>query len=160
MSMRKRICDGGAAGVFEDLPALLVVLIALGIFIASIFFSTTNYIETWEHNERYEECLELLEALENYDEILVKGKTTGQPMPGLFSVWELNEMSTTEMRSDILSDRKYYVAITSLRNSTLSWSFGNDAVPEDMEKTTMYTIVAIEVNQNEVHTGQLRVTIW
>jgi hypothetical protein len=158
--MKKRFCDKGAAGVFEDLPALLVVLIALGIFIASIFFSTTNYIKTWEHNERYEECLELLEALENYDDILVLGKTTGQPIAGLFSVQRLNEISTSGIQSDILSEYEYHIAIKSYRNISLVWSFGNEPKTEDIERTMMFTTIAIEVNQNEIHTGQLRVTIW
>jgi hypothetical protein len=158
--MKRRFCDKGAAGIFEDLPAFLVVLIALGIFIASIFFSTVNYIKTWEYNERYEECLELLEALKQYDGLLITGKATSQPMTGVYSIQKLNDMNSSVMRTDILSEHHYNISIVSLKDKSLNWKFGDELESEGTERTTMFTTIIIEVNQNELHTGHLRVTIW
>jgi hypothetical protein len=64
------------------------------------------------------------------------------------------------MGFDILSEHHYNVTITSLKDASLDWEFGDELESDGTERTTMFTTIVIEVNQNEVHTGQLRVTIW
>lgn len=157
---RKRINDNGSAGIFEDLSSFLIILIAFAVFISSIFYSSMIYIRSWNENEKYRTCLDMLEALENYDRLLVKGSYTAQSIGGMYSLEKLNEMNTSTMQADIMSKYEYNVSIIDLENSSLSWSFGDEQPSGRIEKLTMFKTIVIKVKENEVHLARLEVTLW
>lgn len=156
----KRICNNGVAGFFEDLPSFIVILIALGVFISSLFYSSADYIRAAESIEEHESCRELLRGLRNYDKLLVTGSYSMKPVNGLYSLEKLNQMNTTTMKTDLRSKYEYNVSIADLANSSLGWSFGDEVPSDRINKLTMFTTTAIEIRDNEVHTARLKVTVW
>jgi len=156
----KKINNEGVAGIFEDLPSFLIVLIAFAVFISSIFYSSMIYIRSWNENEKYKACLDMLEALENYDKLLVKGSHTAQSIGGMYSLEKLNEMNTSTMQADIMSKYEYNVSIIDLENSSLSWSFGDMRPSGRIEKLTMFKTVVIKIKENDVHLARLEVALW
>jgi len=157
---RNKWCNRGVAGIFEDLPSLMIILIALAVFISSIFYSTVTYIKAWDKNEKYESCLNIIEGLESYEKLLITGSYTSQPIAGVYSFEKLNDMNTSVMKADIKSRFDYHVSVVDLENSSVSWSFGDEPPSGKVEKITMYNTIVIEIAQNEIHLVQLQVTVW
>ncbi len=158
---RKRFDDKGVAGFFEDLPSFMIIVIALGVLISSIFYSSLHYIEAWEENDKYEACMELLEGLENYDKLLVVGGHTAQPISGFFSLEKLENMNTTVLKKALRSEYEYTVIIKDLENSSQSWSFGDEPSPnEKLEKVSMFTTIVLKIEGDEPHLARLKVTLW
>jgi hypothetical protein len=156
----KRIDDRGAAGIFEDLPSFMIILVALSIFISSLFYSSFVYIKAQQMNQDYESCMELLRELENYEEILVEGDYTRLPIKGIYSFEKLNEMNTTIMKEDITSEFEFNVNITDLTNPSSSWSFGDELPSGRIEKLGMSSTVLIRMSENSNRLARLEVTIW
>ena len=146
--------------MFEDLPSFLVMLVALGVFISSVFYSSTLWFRAWEKDEKYEACAELVEALEGYDGLLASGYSSGMPIEGLFSAEKLDAVDVQALKEDIGARYNFSVGIEDLGGGSLAWEFG-DPLPQDRtEKVVLHSTVAVQLGPDEVHTARLKVTLW
>jgi len=67
----------GVAGPFEDIPALIIVVIGIMIFFASAINSFASYYERHNIQDPEEICWNILKSVRNYDRFLVDGGNDG-----------------------------------------------------------------------------------
>jgi hypothetical protein len=148
------------AGFFEDIPVLLVVTLATGLFLVSIVSAYVAYLDQFEDERMHDNAMELSESIRSYE-----GLTTGFK-EGVFMGDKLNSMDTKLLSEDfnetVLGYHFQVVIIDCsdyLTSSEYTTYFGNSNPPLKGNRYTVTTSVLIKVDY-EYHPGQLIVTIW
>jgi hypothetical protein len=148
------------AGFFEDIPVLLVVTIATGLFLFSLVHAYVTYLDQFEHERMHENAQELSEAIRGYEEL------THDFREGVFNGDKLHSMDTTTFSQDFnetVLGYHFQVSIIDCSNyptsSQYTTFFGNSHPPVKGNRYSVTTSVLIK-EDNEYHASQLIVTIW
>jgi hypothetical protein len=152
--------EEGIAGPFEDIPVLLVVIIATAIFLFSLVHAYVGYIDNLENQRMREKALSLSDSLRSYEKLQdgsSEGIYLGEKLQ-LFSNEKLNEDYNESrlgyhFRMSVLDTSSY----PSSNNYTMS--FGISSLPANGNRYTVTTSILIRVG-SEYHTAQLIITIW
>lgn len=152
--------EEGIAGPFEDIPVLIVVVIATAIFLFSLVNAYVNYIDTIENQRMREDALSLSNSLRSF-EGLQKGAEEG-----IFDGEKLLLFSTEKLNRDYNESKLgYHFRMSVLDTSdypnanNYTRSFGDQNPPVGGNKYSVTTSILIKVD-TEYHTAQLIVTIW
>jgi hypothetical protein len=155
-----KIREEGAAGFFEDIPVLIVVIIATGIFLYSLVHAYVVYLENLEHSRMTGEVESFQEAVRGYDYLLVDFQE------GVYSGDKLMALSTEILKGDFdphILGYEYRISIidTSSYQNSLDYtkSFATSEPPARGDIYSVTTSVLIVVEDSN-HAGQLAVTIW
>jgi hypothetical protein len=155
-------CRGeeAVAGPFEDIPVLIIVMIATGIFLFSLVNAYATYLDQYDHQRMHENAHTLSQSLRSYDQLIYGSQE------GVFSGDKVISLS-----SDILAldyDQRslgynYQVSIIDKSdysdNLDFTRTFGNSDPPLSGDKYSVTDSILIKVD-NEYHAAQLVVTIW
>ncbi len=155
-----KIAEEGAAGFFEDIPVLMVVLVATGIFLYSLVHAYVVYLDNLEHQRMADEVVDLLNAVRGYEGLIVDFKE------GVFSGDKLISLSLENLMEDFspqVLGYEYQASIidTSSYQNSLDYtkSFATSEPPSGGDLYSVTTSVLIMVEES-YHAGQLTVTIW
>ncbi len=148
------------AGFFEDIPVLIVVVIATGIFLYSLVNGYVMYLNQLEHQRMNENAQELCGSIRNYD-----GLTDGK-RDGVFLGDKLLILDMVTLEEDYDPDRLgygYQISIIDTSNypnsANFTKSFATSTPPISGSKYSITTSVLISIDDNN-HAAQLIVTIW
>jgi len=155
-----RFAEEGTAGFFEDIPVLIVVIIATGIFLYSLVHAYVVYLDNMEYQRMNDEVAGFQNAIRGYEGLIVEFEE------GVFSGDKLISLSLDEMKEDFdpnVLGYDYQVSIidTSSYQNSLEYtkSFATSEPPSRGERYSTTTSVLIAVGES-YHAGQLIVTIW
>jgi len=159
--MRLRKNRKGIAGVYEDIIALILVVLSLTIFFYTVGNVYNTYYESARNSRLTEQTSQLLGTVRSYDKLLGTGTYTGEPVEGRYSLIKLKTMTNDVVKSDIRpsSNCQYSVTIVDKEDQTNSWIYGYE-VPKNVVIRSMSTAVVIMINDLEYHVGVLRVQMW
>ncbi len=148
----------GIAGFFEDLPALLVVLVGVVVFLLSIAGAYAAYGEYLAQLRFHENAVEFSESVRTYGPLTVNGEE------GKFSAGALNDSTAAQMAIDFHPDMvglhwNLRVVDVSTYPGKYEWSAG-EALPEGASRVAVTSPVTIRNNSDQVHAGRLIVTVW
>lgn len=156
-SIRK---DEGVAGFFEDIPALIVVIIGFGIFLLSIVSAFISYQTQQESFRMHQESVEFMEAIRIYDKITYDSKE------GIFHGDSIQTITNETLKTDFHPDAlgyEYRIIINDVSDypnkNIYKKSFQTSAPPSSSSKYTITSSVVIKVGEY-YHAAQLIVTIW
>ncbi|MEW5760663.1 MAG: hypothetical protein AB1779_07840 [Candidatus Thermoplasmatota archaeon] len=147
----------GVIGFFEEIPAFICVLIAVGIFFISSFASYSSYSSAQEYSLLSDECFKLMKALRGYEKFLEVGTYTGLPYIGRYNSTKLDNVAQNEIKKDISSEFEYAFRILDKENKK-EWLFGEEK-KNVLLKVKMTTAILISDN-GKLHIGSLSVTVW
>jgi hypothetical protein len=152
--------EEGIAGPFEDIPVLIVVIIATAIFLFSLVHAYVNYIENIEDNRMSENAQSLSNSLRSYEALLDGSRE------GVFLGEKLQVFTTEKLKEDYNESRLgYHFRMSVLDTSgypnanNYTNSFGNHNLPVEGNKYTVTTSILIRVDSH-YHTARLIVTAW
>lgn len=152
--------DEGVAGFFEDLPALIVVIIGFGIFLLSIVNAFVAYQAQQDSFRMHQENKEFAQAIRSYD------KLTYNFMEGVFSGDKILDISDETLESDFNPDAlgyDYRLIINDVSNypngNLYKRTLQTSSPPVESSKYTVTSSVTIRVGEY-YHPAQLIVTIW
>lgn len=155
-----KLSGEGTAGFLEDIPVLMVVLVATGIFLYSLVHAYVVYLDNLEHARMNREVMGFQDAVRGY-EGLMEGSEEG-----VFSGDKLLSLTTGNLRGDFdphTLGYHYRVSIidTSGYQNSLVYtrSFTTSEPPAGGDTYSATTSVLIIV-ESSWHAGQLIVTIW
>ncbi|UCG70894.1 MAG: hypothetical protein JSV09_07830 [Thermoplasmata archaeon] len=158
--MMLRLREEGIAGFFEDIPVLIVVIIAAGIFLFSLVHAYVLYLEQIDNQRMYEDAKELLKAIRSYGDLTVDSEE------GVFEGDKLVSLTNEALQEDFnvsvlgfhyqisIIDTSDYQCST---NYTLSFKTSNP--PARGNRYSVMTSVLINVDET-YHAAQLIITIW
>jgi hypothetical protein len=155
-----KLAEEGAAGFFEDIPVLIVVLIATGIFLYSLVHAYVVYLDNLENQTMADEAVDLQDAVRGYEGLIMGFEE------GVFSGDKLISLSLEELKENFNPQAlgyDYQVSIidTSSYQNSLDYtkSFATSEPPARGERYSVTTSVLILV-EDTYHAGQLIVMIW
>lgn len=155
-----KLAEEGAAGFFEDIPVLIVVLIATGIFLYSLVHAYVVYLDNLENQTMADEVAGFQDAIRGYEGLIVDFEE------GVFSGDKLISISLEDLKEDFnprVLGYNYQVSIidTSSYQNSLNYtkSFATSEPPARGDRYSVTTSVLILI-EDSYHAGQMTVTIW
>ncbi|MDP7263945.1 MAG: hypothetical protein QGH39_00115 [Candidatus Thermoplasmatota archaeon] len=154
------------AGFFEDLPALMVVVIGVTIFLASMINAFMNYsVRQYENDPQ--DGQKLLEAIVSYPGLIKDGYKDGT-----FDRAKLRDLTIDDFERDIFTDFDYEIYIEDVSDypDRENYNFNTSKVSdigEDVEfrlrityPVNIYTSIDSNQRQTCIHGAFLRITLW
>lgn len=152
--------EEGIAGFFEDIPVLIVVTIATGIFLYSLVHAYVLYLDQFEEQRMHENAREFCGSIRSYD-----GLTYGSE-EGIFLGDKLNSLTDEALQEDFnetVLGYDYQISIIDTSDYPISVnftkSFRTSMPPVKGNKYSITTSILIKVDET-YHAAQLIVTIW
>ena len=154
------------AGFFEDIPALMVVVIGVTIFLASMINAFMNY-SVRQYEDDPQEGQKLLEAIVSYPGLIKDGYKDGT-----FDRGKLRNLSIEDLERDIFTDFDYeiYVEDVSDYPDRENFTFNTSKVPDADENVefrlrliypvNIFTSIEPHQQQTCIHGAVLRITLW
>lgn len=152
--------NGGSTGFFEDLPAMVIVILTFVLFIglATNIFNTTTKSRDFQNFAQ--EVNNFIEALRAYDGLTHSG------IVGLFDAHKVRSLSAENISRDLKPDYNFTIEIIDISGYPFNCSrkiTNGIWYPEkwlEMGRSVGYTSVAIWVSDEEIHAAKMVVTIW
>lgn len=148
------------AGVFEELPALLVVLVGISLFMVSAAHSFSEWGGDQDYASLQEDCQTFTAMVKSSDLLCSEGKS------GCFDMAMLENCSEQEFLSTFNSsvlEFEYQVTIQCLNISTglstFTLSVNSSDMRDALEIATFSTCVSV-YNKNKMEAARLSVSIW
>ncbi|MFW6040989.1 MAG: hypothetical protein ACOC85_04055 [Thermoplasmatota archaeon] len=147
----------GIAGFFLDIPALLVIIIALSLFTYSIYITHTNYLEEKREQNLKKELEVMTYEFRNYDYIAESD--------GIFKVANLQSLNISilieSFNPDVLG---YHYSIEIIDNSgynpEYSFKFQTQDIPPNRDIYSQWSSVVVRTDGERTHLCNLRISIW
>ncbi len=149
----------GIAGFFEDIPALIVVVIAIGMFTVIMVHAYAGYVAQQNALRMYEDCREFTQSIRTYDSLIY------QSQEGMFDVQKMETLTNETLeydfnRTSLGFDYQILIRDVSDYPKPIVKSFGTFHIPPNIGKITITSSINIRVSSDEIHAAQLIVTIW
>lgn len=159
--MGRRICqDGAIAGAFEELPTLLVVLVAISLFSVSVAHAASSWGESDDYTDLQEDCLTFAGMVRASNTLCVQCKT------GIFDIGKLQNISNEDFMEEFNSTLLgfgYRVTIqcveTETGNVTLSREIQTSEMPQNLDLASFHSCVNVD-NAGTTGAARITVTIW
>jgi hypothetical protein len=152
--------EEGISSFFEDIPVLIVVTIAIGIFLFSLVHAYVVYVDQLEHKRMHDKARDFCRTVRTYEGL------THDLREGVFLDDKIAILTSEVLREDF--DPKtlgynYQVSIVDtsdyLDSNNYTKSFRTDDLPSSGDRYSHTTSILIKVDSS-YHAAQLIVTIW
>jgi len=151
---RPSMIDSTGIGAIEELPALLVVLIAISLFSVSFAQATTSWNENQDFIVMQKNCQKFSEMVRSSDILC------GENSAGIYDFHRVQNISSNffnQYNSSLLGF-EYLITIQPFNNSSF-YSVQSSMMPEASEIVTFHTCVNIILN-DRITGARLIVSIW
>jgi len=152
------------AGYFEDIPALIVVLIGVGIFLASVINAFVHYTSR-QYISEPDEGQRLLENVLSYHRIKRDGYKDGT-----FDRDKLRNITVERFERDILTELEYEIRIKDVSDYPDRENFTWRTAPGPGDDADLHLVYTYPVNiftstelhqtQTTIHGAVLRLSVW
>lgn len=158
--MRRSLNDAGVAGAFEELPALLVVLVAVSLFTVSVAHAVSSGDDARDRARLQDDCLAFA-SMVRCSEVL-----GGSGCSGEFDMARLANASAVDFAEEFNSTMLgfgYRVVVNCVDletgNTTLTVELGAAAIPDGGNVATSHTCVNV-LDAGTVGAARVSVSIW
>ncbi len=152
--------SAGIAGAFEELPTLMVVLVAVSLFSVSVAHAASSWNGTEDYSGLQEDCLTFSGMVRASETLCDDGK------PGTFSYNKLQNLSGEEFLKEFNATSLgigYRVVVqcmdTGTGNIALNWTVQSADIPKGVDLATFGSCVGVN-NNGRIGAARLTVTIW
>jgi hypothetical protein len=152
--------DDAIAGAFEELPTLLVVLVAISLFSVSVAHAAASWGESDDYIKLQEDCQTFAGMVRASDTLCAEGKT------GIFDIGKLQNISQEDFLEEFNSTLfgfGYRVTIQCVEpeigNATLGVEIQTSEMPQNLELASFHTCVNVD-NAGTTGAARITVTIW
>ena len=150
----------GIAGAFEELPAILVVLVAVSLFSVSVAHVATSNDQSDEYSVLQEDCLVFTAMVRASKTLCEEGQSGTYSLDNLQNITEedfLKEFNATALEIG------YKVTVQCLDsetgNITLNWTARTGELPQGGNLASFNSCVSVD-NRGIRGAARLTVTIW
>jgi len=154
----------GVTGFFEDIPALIVVVIGVAIFLASMINAFANYTNR-QYEEKPETGQRLLETILSYPGMKREGYKDGT-----FDLGKLRNLTDDRLKREIVTDLEYEIYIRDVSDypDRENFTFNTSRPPSGgtgfrytyFYPINIFTSMEEFQKQTNIHGGVLRLTVW
>ncbi len=161
--MKRKIDDKAVVGFYEDVPALLIVVVGTVIFLSSLYATLERYDRGKEISDFETEAIEFAEG------VRASPLLTYQNRIGQFDASKVQGLNSENLtRSFSNPDFHYRVILTDVSNYTYKYNKTWSSEPDynfteasyEKGRKVIDLSVNIVVDTNEIHPARLRVEVW
>ena len=158
--VRKTLSDEAVAGAFEELPVLLVVLVAVSLFSVSVAHSAASWGAEDDYSNLQEDCQAFSEMVRSSRTLCLEGRS------GIYDYSRLQNMSQSnffeEFNSTLLGF-EYRVIVqcldTGAGNISQNVTIRTSEMPKGAPLATFSTCVSVDFD-GRMGAARLTATIW
>lgn len=150
----------GIAGAFEELPTLMVVLVAVSLFSVSVAHAVLSFDSTEDYSGLREDCLTFSGMVRASETLSDDGK------PGVFSHNKLQNLTGEDFLREFNATSLgigYRVSVQCLDTGTgniiLDWTVQSADIPKSLDLATFSSCIGVD-NNGIREAARLTVTIW
>jgi hypothetical protein len=148
------------AGAFEELPTLLVVLVAISLFSVSVAHAAASWGESDDYISLQEDCQIFAGMVRASDTLCAEGRT------GVYDIGKLQNISQDDFLEEFNSTLLgfgYRVTIQCIDpetgNVTSNGEIQTSEMPQNLELASFHTCVNVD-NAGSTGAARITVTIW
>jgi hypothetical protein len=152
--------DDAIAGAFEELPVLLVVLVAISLFSVSVAHAASSWAESDDYLNLQDDCQTFAGMVRASDTLCAEGKT------GIYDIGKLQNISQEDFLEEFNSTLLgfgYRVTIQCIDpetgNVTLGVEIQTSEMPQNLELASFHTCVNVD-DAGATGAARITVTIW
>jgi hypothetical protein len=159
--MRSLANQSGVAGFFEDIPALIVVTIGIGIFLTSIVTIYPKYIESKQNSDFIRESFNVAESIRASDDLLYEPNMQN----GVFDAYKVQTMDVQQLNITKGTELRCRLEIIDVSdypakyNKTLQ-TFEDSEVSHFRMKNVVTLPICIKKSETESHPAKMIVTLY
>ena len=147
----------GIAGFFIDIPALIVIIIGLSIFTASIYQAHLSYAEEKGEEHMIDDLDNFIKNFRNYDYI--------SESEGVYRIENLRTLNSTILEKEYSPAKlefhyKIEIIDDSNYNSKYYFSFQSDGLPKNQDIYSLKSPIILKEDTGISHLSTLRISIW
>ncbi|MFA5772043.1 MAG: hypothetical protein WC974_04870 [Thermoplasmata archaeon] len=159
--MRNLKNKNGVAGFFEDIPALIVVTIGVGIFLTSIVTIYPKYIESEQNTDFMRESFNVAETIRASDDILYEPDMQN----GVFDAYKVQKMDSQQLNQTVHTELRCRIDIIDASDYPTKYNkttqnFEDSEVPNFRMRYSITLPVCIKKSEAEVHPAKMIVTLY
>jgi len=161
--MKRKINDRGVVGFYEDVPALLIVVVATVIFLASIYSAVNRHGQRTEISDFEREAVEFAEGVRASPLLLYEDNV------GQFDATKVQYLDSENLtlsfdhpdfyyRVELIDVSNYSVKYNQTWSREPDFNFTEEHYEEG--RKVIHLSVTIVVDTDEIHPARLRVEVW
>jgi hypothetical protein len=150
--------DGGTADIFEEIPAILVVIVALFIFLMTIAEGFISYSERKEEDRLAQQLDSFCDSVLSFEPLIFASE------PGRFDSSKLDEMGRGRLQDSFSPETlgfHYNITIVdiSLYEEKFNWVAGEEISRSERSRATSVPVI-ISNGYGQHHPALMGITIW
>lgn len=145
-------------GFFEEIPAFLVIVMAVGMFITTAYSGYLNYSRGSEMDSLQEECYRFSRAIRTYDGIVEKGPIDQEPRAGHLDALKLDRLNQSLLKGDLNAPHHFNITVKD-RVTGRSWAVG-EIPPTGTSRVVVSSAVLVVEPDGRKDPGGLAVVMW
>ncbi|MCX8173497.1 MAG: hypothetical protein N3F63_02650 [Thermoplasmata archaeon] len=151
----------GVAGFYEEIPALILIIAGVTVFLISVVHVVSLYLSTVNQENIQDECYSLSRIVRSYDKIMYNGTYSMNPVSGVFDIDKIRNLTNATVLKDLHSTKKFKITIEDLENTTAKWTFGTEIpTPRPSVYAVETTSIVLKDKHDVFHVGRLTVEMW
>lgn len=150
--------ESAVAGFFEDLPTLLIVLIATTLFISTLVNTVTTYRDYKETEYRRENLDQFVEEIRRWDYLVLEEE--GQFIGGRLLNLNKTKMERNFNKTALQHDYRIFIDDRSDYPKEFDVVVETKEIPDDVEVYSKSTAVTVVDEMGNEHLCEMIVSIW
>jgi hypothetical protein len=148
----------GTADIFEEIPAILIVIVASFVFLISVAESFISYSARKEADQMGDKLDSFCDSVLSFEPLLVDS------VPGIFDSFRLDDTGREKISEFFHPEMlgfHYNLTLVdvSMYEERYSWFAGEERIENARERTTSIPVI-IRNPYGQHHSALLKVTIW
>ena len=158
---RQPLCRNrrGVGGFFEEIPAFIVVVIAVALFMTAAYSSYITYSQQSASDELFEDCYRFSRAFRSYDAIVEKGVIFQEPHAGHLDADKLDVLNTTDLSAGLNCPHHFNITVKD-RIAGRAWTLGDRPPSGGVSKAGVSSAVLISEPDGRLNPGSVSVVMW
>jgi len=149
----------GVGGFFEEIPAFVVVVLSVSLFLVAAYTTYGRMGHDTELSSLQDDCQRLCRAFRGYEGVLEKGAISQEPMNGVFEAGKLDGLDYSTLQGALNVPHLYNLTVFDLLTGR-NWSFGC-ALPAGAAMKVKVASAAVVADEKGSHDpARIEVVMW
>jgi len=149
----------GIGGFFEEIPAFVVIVISVSIFLVAAYDTYGRLGQDRELSSLQDDCQRLCRAFRCLGAVLEKAPGSMEPKSGVFEAGKLDALDYSTLQGALNSPHLYNLTVRDLSTGQ-NWSFGR-ALPMGASAKVKVSSAAVVAGESGRHDpARLEVVMW
>jgi hypothetical protein len=149
----------GLGGFFEEIPAFVVVVISVSMFLATAYTTYGRMNDDRELSGLQDDSRSLCLSFRGLEAVLERGPVSHEPRSGVFEAGKLDALNSSGLHSALNAPHPYNLTLRDLVSGQ-NWSFGGPVPAGAPMKASAASAVVVADGNGRHDPARLEVVMW